>query len=127
MKKLLLGLLGGLSLGMLFAPKKGKDLRNDLAASDNKLKTFSDGLSDMAKDVSNEVQAYLKTEEAKELIEKGKKGMEEVVNKAKDLSEVAKKELGKMAESASKKGNDLMNESKKVVKKATDAAKKLKS
>lgn len=118
MKKLLLGLLGGLSLGMLFAPKKGEEMRESMAKSDNKMKTFADGLGEMAQNASAEVQEYLKTPEAQELIAKGKTVVTDTLNTTKSLSETAQKELKTLMTTAEEKSGKIIADGKKAAKKA---------
>lgn len=123
MKKLLLGILGGVSLGMLFAPKKGDELRKDLAESDNKIKTFADQFVEMTKGASEEVQAFVKAHEKDEWVINGRKGVEELIGKAKDLSITAKEELTALVESAEKEGKKTIEEGKKAAKKAVEKLK----
>ena len=63
MKKMLLGLLGGLSLGMLFAPEKGASLREKLSKSDNKIKDFGDAFMAAGKDASDEAKGFINSKE----------------------------------------------------------------
>lgn len=123
MKKLLLGLLGGLSLGMLFAPKKGEELRGELSKSENKFQIFADNFSILAKTASDEVKEYLATKEAQDLITKGKNITAELVEKAKDLSENAQEELHALLKNAEEKGEKIISQGKKAAKKASDSIK----
>lgn len=120
MKKLLLGILGGISLGMLFSPKKGSDLREDLAKSDTKIKDFGEQLLEMGKNASQEMQKFLESDDTKELLAKGKVGVQELMNKGVALSDNAKQELKELTTKATEKTSDLIEEGKKVAKKLSD-------
>ena len=102
MKKLLLGLLGGVSLGLLFAPEKGKDLRKKLAKSDNAFKEFGNALVLAGKDASQEVKDLINSKDIQELIAKGKIKAEDILEKGKDLSAVGKAELKQIIGQAKK-------------------------
>lgn len=78
MKKLLLGLLGGLSLGMLFAPEKGKTLRDKIAHSDNKVDEIKNAFLAATQDASQEVKQLINSKDVQDLIGKGKDGIEEL-------------------------------------------------
>ena len=70
MRKLLLGLAAGLSFGMLFAPEKGKDTRDKLAKSENKLADIIELFKDAGTDASEEVQKFIESDEILECIRK---------------------------------------------------------
>lgn len=101
MKNLLIGILGGLSLGMLFAPEKGKKLREKLAQSDHKLQDFGNALISAGKDASSEVRAFLDSEEVVDLIAKGKINADELLKKGIELSEQGKEEVKSLVTKAS--------------------------
>jgi gas vesicle protein len=103
MKKFLLGMLGGVSLGMLFAPEKGDKLRKKLAKSDSKLVDFGKEMLSAGKEASEEVKAFLEKPEVKEFLEKGKANASDLFEKGKDLSAKGKKEVESLAKKASEK------------------------
>ncbi len=130
MKKLLLGLLGGVSLGLLFAPEKGKDLRKKLASSDNALKEFGNAFVLAGKDASTEVQELIDSEEIQELLSKGKVKAEDILAKGKDLSAVGKAELkqviGKAKETTESAVKNIKNHACCAKDKATAVADRVK-
>ncbi|HID92430.1 TPA: YtxH domain-containing protein [Candidatus Peregrinibacteria bacterium] len=103
MKKLLLGLLAGASLGILFAPEKGKETRKKLAQSETKFADIIDLFKDAGTDASEEVQKFIESDEIKKLLEKGTTGLDEIVAKGKKLSNSGKTELASLFENVSKK------------------------
>ena len=68
MKKLLFGLLAGISFGMLFAPEKGKDVRKKLAKSDNKISDIIALFKAAGEDMSTEVKDFLENDDVKKLL-----------------------------------------------------------
>jgi len=125
--------LGGL-LGLLFAPKKGsefrEDLKKDIEGGNYGLNALKDEFSAMGKDMGNFTVEVAKHEDVKEYLLKGKAVAKDVQERAsmwleanygitaQDL-EKAKKELGKKAGKAK-------TFVRKVLKKATKTATKIK-
>lgn len=126
--KFLAGVAAGISLGVLFAPKKGKDLRKKLSKSNNKLADFGQTLLEASKDASEEVKRLIETPEVQEMINSGKVKAEEIIDKLKDqseeLSSKAKSELDKLVDNAAKKANATKKQATKKVKKVATASKK---
>ncbi len=105
MKGLLIGGLIGGAVGLLYAPKSGKETRDDI----NKL---ADDYMGKAKD---EYEAAL---------EKSRKSYENAINRLKELEVLAKKkvdEVEEKIEDLTEKGKETVDESRSRLKKALDA------
>ena len=122
--KFLMGLGLGAGLGVLFAPKSGKETREVLK---NKLDEFVDALKDV--DLKEVKEEFLnKVEEIKKELEDLDK--EKVIKIAQDKSEALKKKANELVELAKEKGtpvlegiaDDLRNKAVNVTK---DVLKKL--
>ena len=100
---MLLGLVGGLSLGMLFAPEKGASLRKKLAKSDHKLKDFGDVFMAAGKDASSEVKTFIDSKDVQELLKKGNIDSDALLAKGKELSEKGLEEVKTLVEKAKDK------------------------
>lgn len=89
-------MLAGLGLGMLFAPKKGKELRKDikLKAKDVKEKGIKTSLKDELKKIEKEVET-LTNEKVKPIVKEKADGL---MNKLENLIEKAKKQKDKVIE-----------------------------
>jgi len=128
MKKLLLGLLAGASLGILFAPEKGKNTRAKLAASDTKIADMLSLFQDAGTDASDEVKSFLNSDEIKNLIAKGNTGIDEIVTKGKQLSESGRTELATVFATVSTKITEnkeaLTNNAKKIASNIKDTVSK---
>ncbi len=103
MNKLLLGLVAGFSFGILFAPEKGKDTRQKLANSEQKISDIVNLFKDAGTDASAEVKKFIESDDIKKLLEKGSAGLDEIVTKGTVLSESGKTELATIFETVSKK------------------------
>ena len=138
-KGLLTGLaLGGL-VGMLFAPKKGSELRDsikkDIDGGNYGLNAFKDAFVTMGKDMGNFTSEVTKHEDVQEYLVKGKRAAQDVQDKAvlwleanygiteADLSK-ARKEVSKKTKKAKKVAGKTIDKAKKA---ANSAAKKVKS
>lgn len=98
LKSLAAGLIAGASLGLLFSPKKGSDLRKTIKDEVEKggsgLKTVKSAASEFAKDLKKSVdQAVDKIPEAKK--KSAKKAVKKAVTKAKKEVSKIKKNLKK--------------------------------
>lgn len=100
----LIGLIAGSALGaivgLLYAPKSGKELRDDIRAKSNEF------LDDADKYIHD---AKVK---AKDLINEGKKKSEELIVDAKSKSEELLKEAQKIFDEAKSKTNKIVSEKK---------------
>ncbi|MEI7510883.1 MAG: YtxH domain-containing protein [Candidatus Peregrinibacteria bacterium] len=117
MKKLLFGLIGGLSLGLLFAPKKGKDLRNDLLKSDEKIQDFAKEVVNVGKEASDEVMKFLKSKPCQTILEKGKAHLDELLEEGESLSKKGKEELEKVVKTVKEKKQTVSEDVKDFFKK----------
>lgn len=128
MKKLLFGLIAGLSAGILFAPKPGKKLREQLKNSDAKFADFGNALLDAAKDAGGEVQEVFDSEEMQKMLTSGKKSVDEFVSlleeKGGDLSKKAQAELEDLLDNAVVNAEKVKKTAKKKVSTAKKAAEK---
>jgi len=131
--KTIAGVVGGATIGLLFAQKKGKDFRKDLLKDKDKmLEVLGKEFLSVGKEISEEVKKIAETEDAKELIIAAKK-------KFQGIAELAKKEGGNFAqevekylkevskytkEKAGEIEKELKPKAKKVVKKAANVATK---
>ncbi len=131
MKKLLLGLIAGISAGLLFAPKSGKKLREQLKNSDERFVDFGNALLDATKDAGSEVKDLLESDEIKDMLTSGKKSVEDFANvieeKGSELSKRAQKELDTLVEDAidtAKKAKTNVKKKAKIIKKKAGVIKK---
>ncbi len=124
MRKLLLGLATGLSLGLLFAPESGKKTRTKLAQSDKKIEDILTLFKEAGVDASEEVQKFLQSEEVQNLITQGSKGLDTIVQKGTELSENGKEELAHVFETVAK---TIAQQTKKVNDSVVNAATQLHS
>lgn len=119
MKKFVIGLLAGISAGLLFAPKAGKKFREELKTSDAKFTAFGNALADAAKDVGGEVRTLVESKDVQELLASGKESAEKLLNvlqqKSTELSEQAKKQLNDAVTTAAKKADGLRSAAKDKV------------
>ncbi|MCT4592526.1 MAG: YtxH domain-containing protein [Candidatus Gracilibacteria bacterium] len=122
--KLLLTLAAGASIGMLFAPKKGKELRKSIAKSKN-LDPIKEAFLDASRDASEEVKKFMESEEFQDF-------MEDAKDRIDDLAELAKEHTGVFSEKAKKEFDAIIKkakkefEPKKVKKKAQKVVKDVK-
>jgi len=141
LKALVAGLaLGGL-VGLLFAPKKGSEFRNDLKKDFEKgnygVNAFKDAFIGMGKDMENFSSDVAKHEEVQEYLIKGKKAAKDVQKRGalwleanygitdKDIA-MARRQLTKGAGKVKTKAKKAMKKAKTVAGKVAKQAKKMK-
>lgn len=122
LKSLLTGILAGTAVGVLFSPKKGKELRQnfkkELKEGGTGLNTVKSTFKDMGKEIGDYVDHVKETEEFK----KGKA-------KVKKYAGIAKKEAKKIIKKnvsarTIKKAEKLVDDAKETVKRAVGKVKK---
>jgi gas vesicle protein len=128
MKKFIIGLLAGISAGILFAPKSGEKLRAELKKSDAKFNDFGKSLVDAASSAGTEVQTFLQSKEMQDILQSGKKSADDFLSflekKGGELSKTAQAELDNIVDSAIKTAKGTK---KSAQKKANSVAKQVKS
>ncbi len=128
MKKILLGLVAGISAGLLFAPKSGKILRKELRKSDAKFSAFGNALVDAAKDVGDEAKGVINSKDVQDLIASGKKSAEDLMalleTKSEEMSAKARQELDKVLNIALFKADKAEEKADEALDKAHDKVEK---
>lgn len=110
---------------MLFAPKKGKDLRREL--SDSVKESHSEGFRTLAKafqgaghEMAKEVKAITNSREMQEFVHYGEERMYDILalarNRGGDFAATAKEKLEQLSEFAAKKAQELGEMSKEQAK-----------
>lgn len=120
LKSLVAGVLAGTALGVLFAPKKGDEIRSkikkDLKSGGTGFGVIKDTMTEMGKDIEDTaVKTYKKISENPEV----KKAIKKGVSQAKTAYGKAKK----VVESQTKAG--VKSQAKKTVKKAKKTVKRV--
>lgn len=114
--------LGGL-FGLLFAQRKGEDLRKELKESYKKegwqgnLKVAKKEGQKIASDVQEVVEEVKQSDKVQELVQKGKK-------KAGELEKIGKKRAEELMSTASDKANEVIDKFKKEMKQGRRKGKK---
>ena len=137
----IIGLMSGLTFGLLFAPKKGKDLRKEIFKKGSKdsteaLKALGLAYKEAWNDVYDEIKALKDHEQVEALLELSQNKLHEFLQaaeergyefsgtaqeKLEDFANLAKLKAKEFGESAKKKGKKA---AKKVSKKVSKAKKK---
>lgn len=129
---LFLGLIAGTALGILFAPKKGKKLREDIQKERDEgglgLDSMKDGYIEMGKEIVAGAKELYATDEVQEGIGRAKEIAEDAMEEGKmhvrRISAQAKKEADKVAKKAKRK---VRSTAKKATTKAKRTVKRAKS
>jgi len=130
----LIGLASGLTFGMLFAPKKGKELRKALSIKGNKsgadgLRLLGDAFMDAGQEAWVEFKKLSEHEQVEAMLDMSKEKMSEYLDKCEgdgyDIAEVAQEKLEDLGSFVTKKISDFKKLSNEVEKKTTKKAKKV--
>lgn len=130
---LFLGILAGTALGILFAPKKGKELRESIKKERRGggygLDSIKDGFVEMGKEVITTAKTAYESDEVQEQIGKARGAAEEMAEEGKKRAKKAVKKVGRKAKTATKKATTkakrkVKTTAKRVTKKAGKFTKK---
>lgn len=125
LKALLAGLLAGTALGILFSPKKGKEIRKDLKTEVDKggtgLKTVTDTIVEMGKEIKGTCTECYDEIRGSEEYKEGKEKLSLYAKKAK--KEVGKVYKKNVPAKTRKKIEKTVTKAKKVAKGAISKAK----
>lgn len=104
---LFFGLLAGTALGILFAPKKGKQMRADIKRERTRggygIDTIKDGFVDMGKDIVDTAKTAYESEEVQEQIEHAKGAAMEMAEEGKKRVSKTARRVGRKAKTRAKK------------------------
>lgn len=127
--KYVIGLISGLTFGMLFAPKKGKNLRDSIMNKSSKsgaegLKELGGAFLDAGEEAWSEIKNLSEHEQVEAFLEMSKDKIQNYLaiaeDKGYDVAGVAQEKLQEIAEMATKKATQY----KSVAKKKKTAVKK---
>ncbi len=123
---LFLGILAGTALGILFAPKKGKELRESIKKERRSggygLESIKDGFVEMGKEVVTTAKTAYESDSVQEQIGKAKDAAGEMAEEGKKRAKKVAKKVGRKAKTATKKAT--IKAKKRVTKTAKRAVKK---
>lgn len=119
---LFLGIIAGTALGILFAPKKGKELRESIKKERKEggygIESIKDGFVDMGKEVISTAKTAYESDPVQEQIGKAKEAAGEMAEEGKKRAKKVADDMTAKAKKATKKAT------KKVAKKAKTTAKR---
>ena len=130
--KYIVGLISGLTFGMLFAPKTGKDLRDELVKKTSEsgtegLKVLGNAFRDAGEDVMKELKGLSEHEQVSAFLElshdKMKKFLEAAQEKGYDVAAAVQEKLEDLAGMAKKKAEEIKDSAVKTAKKPVKAKK----
>ncbi len=123
--KALLALTVGYAGGLLLAKKTGKQLRQELAKSENPAQTMFNAMKDPDMQAFSDFKDWLEnSEKLQELVKTGKEKFAEIAEEAKGMGEEAMKKTSKELERVAKEASKVANDLKKKATKKTKTVKK---
>jgi gas vesicle protein len=117
-----IGLLSGLTFGMLFAPKKGTDLRKDIikkgsVSGQEGLKVLGNAFMDAGGEAWEEIKNLSENEQVEAMLEMSKEKLREylsfIENEGYDTAAIAQEKLEEIAKLAMSKAEQFKNKAAK--------------
>ena len=124
--KYIVGLISGLTFGMLFAPRKGKDLRNELVKKSSEsgaegLKVLGNAFKDAGEDAFKELKGLSEHEQITAFLElsqeKMKNFLEAAEEKGYDVASAVQEKFEDLAKMAKGKMNEMKKKTSEIEKK----------